>query len=244
MNRKTHPSEESFEEFCREVVQTVQARDEEIHAAANAPFLYQRLRAQIAAEQKPILSTTLPGIGFLAALGALQHRWRWTMVAATVGLAILAFAGWRGWRVEPNAPSVAQQQIASTPTATPAQITVPLKQEPVVPNESKQAATAVPKENPSAKATPHKVSRESQHFATATVAEESEIATEFMPLTYSGDQDDDRGQIVRMEIPLSALIALGIPMAKELTGERVKADVKVGDDGVALAIRLVSNNNE
>lgn len=244
MNRKTHPSEESFEEFCREVVRTAQARDEEIHAAANAPFLYQRLRAQIAAEQKPILATRPPGIGFLAALGALQYRWRWTIVAATAGLAILAFVGWRGLREGQTAPAVAQQQSASTPTATPAQITAPLKQEPIVPNESKQVAAAVPKETPSARVTSHKLSREAQHFAAATVAEESEIATEFMPLTYSGDQDNDRGQIVRMEIPLSALIALGIPMAKELTGERVKADVKVGDDGVALAIRLVSNNNE
>ena len=47
------------------------------------------------------------------------------------------------------------------------------------------------------------------------------------------------GQIVRVEVPRSALASFGLPMNAERAGERVKADVVLGYDGVARAIRFV-----
>lgn len=67
-----------------------------------------------------------------------------------------------------------------------------------------------------------------------------EIATDFMPLTYDGSfsQIDD-GQVVRVELPRSALQSFGLPVNVERGGGRVKADVLLGHDGVARAIRFV-----
>jgi hypothetical protein len=66
-----------------------------------------------------------------------------------------------------------------------------------------------------------------------------EVTTEFLPLTYGGLSQVDDGQIVRIEVPRSALQSFGLPVNIERAGERVKADVLLGHDGVARAIRFV-----
>lgn len=66
-----------------------------------------------------------------------------------------------------------------------------------------------------------------------------EITTEFLPLTYGGLSQVDDGQMVRVELPRSALQSLGLPVNVERAGGRVKADVLLGHDGVARAIRFV-----
>jgi hypothetical protein len=81
--------------------------------------------------------------------------------------------------------------------------------------------------------------RRANNFATATKPDE-EIATEFLPLTYGGNLSQlDDGQVVRVELPRSALQSFGLPVNAERVGERVKADVLLGHDGVARAIRFV-----
>jgi hypothetical protein len=81
--------------------------------------------------------------------------------------------------------------------------------------------------------------RRANNFTPATNANE-EIATEFLPLTYDGNMSQmDDGQVVRVELPRSALQSFGLPVNAERAGERVKADVLLGHDGVARAIRFV-----
>jgi hypothetical protein len=67
-----------------------------------------------------------------------------------------------------------------------------------------------------------------------------EVATEFMPLGYMNAANlQDGGQIVRVELPRSALANFGIPVNMDRYNERVKADVLFGVDGLAHAIRFV-----
>jgi len=69
---------------------------------------------------------------------------------------------------------------------------------------------------------------------------ESEVATQFMPLDYAGPLNlQDGGQLVRVELPRSAMWNLGLPVNMDRYSERVKADVFVGADGLARAIRFV-----
>lgn len=67
-----------------------------------------------------------------------------------------------------------------------------------------------------------------------------EIATDFIPLVH-GDSMNlmESGQLVRVELPRSALVSFGLPMDMERANQRVKADVVVGNDGLARAIRFV-----
>jgi hypothetical protein len=67
-----------------------------------------------------------------------------------------------------------------------------------------------------------------------------EIATDFIPLSYMNAASlQDGGQIVRVQLPRSALANFGLPVNMDRYNERVKADVLVGVDGLAHAIRFV-----
>lgn len=68
---------------------------------------------------------------------------------------------------------------------------------------------------------------------------EAEIATDFFPLINRGTGQLDSGQVVRVELPRSALMSFGLPMNMDRADERIKADVVVGNDGLARAIRFV-----
>jgi hypothetical protein len=62
----------------------------------------------------------------------------------------------------------------------------------------------------------------------------------YLPLTYLADATAmESGTVVRVELSRSALISLGVPVEPTRTDETLKADVVLGDDGVARAIRLV-----
>jgi hypothetical protein len=52
----------------------------------------------------------------------------------------------------------------------------------------------------------------------------------------------ERIRVERMELPVTALIAVGLPMRGADPGARVEADVVVGQDGRARAVRLVENS--
>jgi hypothetical protein len=68
----------------------------------------------------------------------------------------------------------------------------------------------------------------------------SEIATDFIPLRYMNAASlQDGGQIVRVELPRSALANFGLPVNMDRYNEKVKADVLFGVDGLAHAIRFV-----
>ena len=76
--------------------------------------------------------------------------------------------------------------------------------------------------------------------ATNESADMREITTEFIPLVQDAGFTQSEGtHLVRVELPRSALSSFGIPVNAEQAGGRVKADVLVGEDGTARAIRFV-----
>jgi hypothetical protein len=64
-----------------------------------------------------------------------------------------------------------------------------------------------------------------------------EITTEFIQL--AGFAQSEGVHLVRVELPRSALASFGIPVNADRAGGRVKADVLLGEDGTARAIRFV-----
>lgn len=76
--------------------------------------------------------------------------------------------------------------------------------------------------------------------ASVTSDSTAEITTDFMPVGYaSATTLQDGGQLVRVELPRSALVAFGLPMNVNRYDEKVKADVFFSADGMARAIRFV-----
>ncbi|HEV2802730.1 MAG TPA: hypothetical protein VGW12_19825 [Pyrinomonadaceae bacterium] len=70
---------------------------------------------------------------------------------------------------------------------------------------------------------------------------EMESLTEFIPLVAGAPdaQPLESGQVVRVQLPRAALASLGLPLNAERSNETVKADVLLGNDGLARAIRFV-----
>jgi len=79
-----------------------------------------------------------------------------------------------------------------------------------------------------------------ENQAVAANYPEREVATGFLPVGYASPMAfQDGGQLVRVELPRSAMASFGLPVNLARANERVKADVLVGSDGQARAIRFV-----
>jgi hypothetical protein len=68
-----------------------------------------------------------------------------------------------------------------------------------------------------------------------------EVATDFIPLVFGQVLDPaERAQLLRVNVPRSAMRTVGLPVREERMEERVPADLLVGEDGTPRAIRFVS----
>ena len=73
------------------------------------------------------------------------------------------------------------------------------------------------------------------------IASTSEVATGFLPLTYSRVPTND-AHLVRLEVPRATLASFGltsINAVDDSRGDLVQADVLVGEDGLARFVRFV-----
>lgn len=70
---------------------------------------------------------------------------------------------------------------------------------------------------------------------------EAESVTEFISLVADAPAAPplESGQLVRVQVPRAALASLGLPLNAERGNEPIKADVLLGADGLARAIRFV-----
>ncbi len=77
----------------------------------------------------------------------------------------------------------------------------------------------------------HQVNREKTKLKT------EEIKTDFIALNYSPAAES--GQIMKVKVPRSMMVTLGVTNKVENSTELVNAEVLVGDDGLARAIRFI-----
>jgi hypothetical protein len=78
------------------------------------------------------------------------------------------------------------------------------------------------------------------HKPTRRQATDQLAAMEFVPLPYGDDAlVGESARIVRVELPRSALRMAGFSVAQERANDRVQADVVLGADGLAHAVRFV-----
>jgi len=102
---------------------------------------------------------------------------------------------------------------------------------------------AIEPRNQGRKIEPHvakNISTKPRAATVAGVARDNETVTDYIPLTYLADATAmESGMVLRVELPPSALIAMGLQAPADQTDSRIKADVVLSDDGVARAVRFV-----
>ena len=72
----------------------------------------------------------------------------------------------------------------------------------------------------------------------ATTAAKRETYTEFFPLE-EGPISIDRGRVVRVRVPRSAMFNVGLPVNMNRWNDSVQADLVLSEEGIARAVRFV-----
>ncbi|HKQ93838.1 MAG TPA: hypothetical protein VJZ77_24475 [Blastocatellia bacterium] len=163
-------------------------------------------------------STVIPAFGGF-------RRWAsWKSAAVAAGILILISALAIFWKsTNSRMPRREERAVAPAPVNTPDHRAAP-------PDGRDLMATEQPK------TLPKRVRRR----ASEDSLDEVEVVTRFFPLREGEDLTTlDSLQVVRVELPSSALGEVGLPVDPETVTEPIKADVVLGQDGLARAIRFV-----
>ena len=150
----------------------------------------------------------------------------WWMSAAAVAL-ITLIAGASIWNNnQPQKPAVAFDR-AEPQSPAPKPASAPL-----------QVAKAITPQ-------PHGTSRATKRFKPAAGkvipvinASTQEVYTEFFPLE-EGLISVDRGSIVRVRVPRSAMFRVGLPVNMNRMNDSIQADLVLSEDGIARAVRFI-----
>jgi hypothetical protein len=164
--------------------------------------------------------------------------WRWVAVAAV--LAALAIATIGAFRfVRRDAAPVVPKQTAELPDRKPDTVKQTAEETPDVASP-RVAGAPRQRRNGTRSVRKTKLPPADASMASRPDGARDEIATAFIQLTGDGGiAGAESLKMVRIELPREALISFGLPMNMERADERIKADVLVGNDGVAHAIRFV-----
>ena len=161
-------------------------------------------------------------------------------VAAAAAVLLIAFGVMMAmrWRTSETKPPQYQAVIEQPPQQIARDTPTPAPKESNGTEEPRKRVVA-PKRHRSNDFVASNQSRRSQPNE-RPVANHAEVATEFIPVGYMSVANmQEGGQILRVEVPRSKLVSFGVPISMERPNEKVKADVLVGVDGLARAIRFV-----
>jgi len=158
-----------------------------------------------------------------------SRYWFAAAIAAMLLIAISVVAYRLNQRVDDGRKLAIQEQ----PQSSSKVIDEPVKQVAGVQEQEQKSLAQAPK--------PRRVRHSNvRQPENVQLANHAEIATDFIPLnSMTAVNLQDGGQIVRVQLPRSALANFGLPVNMERSNEKVKADVLFGVDGLAHAIRFV-----
>ena len=93
--------------------------------------------------------------------------------------------------------------------------------------------------------TPHHASTATVQLAASTpgdiMDDDSPDSDGFIPLPNAERiAPDENVNVVRVEVPRSAMLAVGLPVSADQSTDLVEADIKMGSDGLARAVRFVN----
>jgi len=155
-------------------------------------------------------------IGVTAATDKTRSWFKWKVAAIAAALVLLTTAG--------------ALVFVHRPAETPKQAQSP------APAAMPDSAPAPAVESPESQSVPVHVGRRARTHR----ARPSETLTEFMPLNEGEDlQSFEFVQVVRVELSTAALRDFGLPIGYASNDELIKADLALGPDGIARAIRFV-----
>jgi hypothetical protein len=197
------------------------------------------LSARCSAEEIPerIETALLTAFRQRATAPVVAPRRRWLLAVAAIALLTFGFslAGWIASSPKREAPASGSDGAQAAPTDIPA-----------APGKSGQTPPRIVEVRKPDRRILGPAPRDRQNRLASANRRTSgadatrEFVTPFFPVMQGGELIPlDGGQLVRVRMPRSNLIPLGIPIDQGRVSETIKADVLLSNDGLARAIRLV-----
>ena len=194
------------------IILATKANEAAVDAVVNQPELFSGVQAHIAAKQRSLAQAESRRSWFSFSPVALRVAF-----AGTAMIILLATAFLLLW-----------QKDRPQPELNLANIETPLPAPPPVAATAGDSSKTVKPDKPQRKIRRQPLRR-------------NEIASDFIPLTYLADSTAvESGLIVRVRVSRSLMSKLGLPINAEISEDTVLADVALGDDGLARAIRFVN----
>ena len=215
---------DAIDAIGRSLIEAEKISDPEIDDIVLAPELYSKIIARIGSGRQAVKRPRF----------ALLSPW----TGAAFGSALLALAGIIGFAYLTEPEPAAHGALASEISET-----MPVPTRPAAPSEP-AAMNEVTDPAPESKIRVERAAARRSRRRPAALqkrTDESEPEPEFYALTYAGDPYETArgGRVIRVDMPRSSLFAMGVDLPLENEAEFVSADVLIGHDGFAKAIRIV-----
>lgn len=238
MDRKL--SDEQIDRIAKNLLQDFALKDDVLDEIAGAPQLWRNVRNQIEAEKARREKSRFgwlraPRPAFAAAA---------ILICGALAFSILNFAD--------NSTAALENPVENQPP----QIAQAAADSPIVSPEVVSKNPENPKRQSAANISPSTVARQNKFVAKTAVSENpaksssrpsktkitpettvAETKTDFIALSYAANTES--GQIVRVRVPSSMMVTLGVKTEVADEAALVSAEVVIGDDGLARAIRFI-----
>lgn len=228
---KKQLSDEQLDQMMRTLMSDAAVDDSTVNDIADSPTIWWSVQRDIN-KQKELSVSPWPPIAKI---------FRWLAIAVPVAAVLAIVIGIFVSRPPGGLQDRAevQQNASEDTTVTPNPVGVePAVPSPVLSNDSAVKASVTPR-NSTHKPVVHTANfkKPAKKTIDTQVAKAGEIRTDFIALSYA--RNPDSGQIVRVKVPSSMMVTLGLVASVEKPSNLVDAEVLVGDDGLTRAIRFI-----
>ncbi|MCY7347915.1 MAG: hypothetical protein LH614_17085 [Pyrinomonadaceae bacterium] len=234
-NHSQKLSEEKLDRFAQAVLQSTVLTDEEVEQIAGAPRLWRQLQSRIADEKARRAKRRF-----------FVWNWQWATAGAFAVLLTASAAVWFFNVSKAEIAVVREEKSFAVPNdeINPPEIkkAAPIQSTPTVQRKVSTVKAAKKSSSPIIKSKSFRSPLTARNLPSKKIenSRKSEIATDFIALSFLPATES--GQIVRVKVPRSMLVSLGVTTRVEKNSELVNAEIILSDDGAARAIRFLAND--
>ncbi|HWN10012.1 MAG TPA: hypothetical protein VNO50_12240 [Pyrinomonadaceae bacterium] len=241
--------EQALTQGLRELTLSMRSESASVESEATVATAFRAHHARLSGAGS--VSTSAPLVVFSKGI---RRYWSYAAAAGILLAVALGFVANRLWKADFSPePSVASRENSPAVNPAPAKalpIDLPVASGMPIPDGATlEDISPTPRSNslkqPSASR--RRMAKHTKYTANSVtvqslniLAPAMEVATEFIPIGFANAASvQEGGQVVRLEMSRYAMARFGVPINQERYDEMVKADVWVGADGLARAIRFV-----
>ena len=230
---KKQLSEKQLDDLMISLIGDASADDAMVNEIADSPTMWWGVQRNIN-QQKETARSPWPPVGKL---------WRWLMIGVPAFAAAAVLVSFLLLRESETATHQADNVALSVnyEIVNPANIETADDKPSVAVNtaiQQKQLKPPTDTEGPARSAVIVKRTKASTPAIRQTAKNKvTEIKSDFIALSYA--RNPDSGQIIRVRVPSSMMVTLGLVSSVEKPSSLVDAEVLVGDDGLTRSIRFI-----